>query len=368
MKRILITGAGGFIGGRVTEVLKETQNPEIHILLRNISKGVRISRYPLHYVKGSITEADAVRNAMQGCEAVVHCAHDFANPQANILAAEIIADQCLENGVQKLVYISSFAVHQCHATKRIDEQTALNVHWDYAANKLAVEKIFMDYFFRKKLPVVILRPSVVYGPFSTAWTIYTIQQMLNGRKIIPNEGEGICNAVYIDDVAGAVLAALRAPAACHGQSYIVSGPEAITWREFYQSHLSAAGPLHPPVYWSRQESAAWYARMQMKTSENRLASWKKDPVSYLKNTPVYTLYRTLLRMPALREKLLSAKKKIPAPLIYPSLSEYETLTCNGYTEISKLKTGLGYQPQISFSEGMRKTLLWIAWANLHLHI
>lgn len=364
MKKILITGAGGFIGSRLVEVLKETSDYELHILLRTISKAVRISRYPLQYFKGSIQDADSVQRAMQDCDAVVHCAHDFTHPDFNLRAAEIIARQCLTRRVQKLVYISSFAVHRPLAGGSMDEETGFNREWDYALNKLKVENIFLEYFHREGLPVVILRPTIVYGPFSGAWTLHTLHQMLRGRKIIPQDGQGICNAVYIDDVTGAILHALHSPATCNGQAYLVSGPDAITWRDFYQSHLAVQG-VHQPVYWSREESAAWYSRIQMNHPLGKKTSLKKDPLTFFKNSPAYALYRNLLRNPALKKILLQAKKRFPAPLIYPAKSEFETLSCMAKVNCTKLKTQLGYSPGIPFQEGMRKTLLWIEWANLN---
>ena len=139
MKRILITGAGGFIGGRLVEILKESANVEINILLRNIASAARISRYSLNYFKGSITNEESLKTSMHNCDAVVHCAHDFASPDANLKAADLIAKQCLELGVGKLIYISSFSIHRADAAETIHEQSALNENWNYAVNKIGIE-------------------------------------------------------------------------------------------------------------------------------------------------------------------------------------------------------------------------------------
>ena len=364
MKKILITGAGGFIGGRLVEILKETENPEICILLRNIAKAARISSYPLNYFKGSASNENAIAASMQGCDTVVHCAHNFASPEENLQAADIIAKQCLQNGVSKLVYISSFAVHSSNAEDRIKEDSLLNEQWEYAVNKIAIEKKLMEYHKQKGLPVIILRPAVVYGPFSAAWTTNTVMQMLGGRVVIPYEGERICNAVYIDDVVNAIIKALRSPASCNGKTFIVSGPGTVSWKDYYNSFLPYGG-LSEPVLMSRQESELFLKNFNGdKTAESK-ASLLKDPVSFLKTTPVYNLYKALLKNPGIRKKLLSAKANIPRQLIYPSKDAFETLSCIGRADITKLKTELGYYPQFNFNEGMKKTLLWIEWANLN---
>lgn len=364
MKKILITGAGGFIGGRLVEILKETINPEINILLRNIAKAARISPYPLHYFKGNIINEESLKASMEGCDAIVHCAHDFADPEANLVAADLIAKHCLQNKVSKLVYISSFAVHRGDVGETINEQSALNEQWDYAVNKEAIEKKLIGYYQQSGLPVVILRPTIVYGPFSAAWTVNTVTQMLGGRVVVPYEGERICNAVYIDDVVNAIIKALHSPPACDGKVFIVSGPDSVTWKDYYTSFLSYHG-LNEPVFMNKQQSKEWYVKLNRNQPVEIKPSIFKDPVSYLKKTPVYSVYQRLLKNPGMRKKLLTAKSKIPRPLIYPSKEVFEALSCSGRVDTSKLRNELEFQPQITFQEGMRKTLLWIEWANLN---
>jgi nucleoside-diphosphate-sugar epimerase len=364
MERVLITGAGGFIGGRLVEVLKETINPEVSILLRNIAKGARISRYPLHYHKGSIMDEEAVKAAMQDCDVVVHCAHDFANPEANLKAVDTIAKQCLQNKVNRLIYISSFAVHRADAGKKIDEQSTLNEQWDYAVNKIAVERKLIDYYHQSDLPVVILRPTIVYGPFSTAWTTSTVMQMLENRVVVPFEGQRICNAVYIDDVVGSIVKAINSPARYNGKSFIVSGPQAITWKQYYDSFV-AYPDLHAPVYISASESEELYRKLNSSEPETRVSP-VKDPITFLKKTPVYSLYQRLLRNPVLKKRLLSAKTAMPRPILYPSRDAFAILACTGETDITRLKNELGFQPKVFFAEGMEKTMAWMKWANLNI--
>jgi nucleoside-diphosphate-sugar epimerase len=364
MEKILITGAGGFIGGRLVEMLKETTRPEINILLRTLSKAARISTYPLHYFKGNVTDEGSLNAAMQGCDAVVHCAHEFANPAANLQAIDLVAGQCLKLGVKKLVYISSFAVHRGDE-ETINEESALNDQWDYAVNKTAIEKKLREYHRQSGLPVIILRPTIVYGPFSAAWTIHTVNQMLAGRLVIPHEGSRVCNAVYVDDVAAAIIRAIDAPDSCHGKTYIVSGPDTVTWKEFYNAHLDYAG-TQEPVYMSREESGAWQARSQTAQPSDTRASLLKDPITFLKKTPVYTIYQGLLKNSFFRKKLLSAKTAIPRPLIYPDKNSFDTLSCSGRVDLKKMKDELGYIPRTPFREGISKTLRWIRWANLNM--
>src|SRR5688500_14180764 len=364
MKKVFITGAGGFIGGRLVEILKQTSSPEINILLRNVAKAARVSRYPVHYYRGNTSSEEIIKSAMHGCDVAIHCAHDFANPLVNLQAAELIAKQCLVNGVNKLVYISSFAVHRTDSDERIDEQSAVNEHWDYALNKLAVEKKLLGFYEESGLPVVILRPTIVYGPFSTAWTVHTVAQMLENRVVVPFNGERICNAVYIDDVVNSIIKYISSPPGCNGKIFLVSGPGTVSWKDYYEVHLQYNG-LNEPYFLDEEESEKFYTALKDVQSVTSKTSAFKDPISFLKKTPVYTIYQRLLKNSSIRKKLLSAKAGLPRPLIYPSIDAFNNLSCKGKADISRIKAEMNFEPGFTFAEGMKKTLAWIRWANLN---
>ncbi len=75
-----------------------------------------------------------------------------------------------------------------------------------------------------------MQPTIVYGPFSRLWTIDPADMLINATVVLPDRGEGICNAVYVDDVVDAMILAAKNPAAV-GQRFLVSG-EPITWAQF----------------------------------------------------------------------------------------------------------------------------------------
>jgi nucleoside-diphosphate-sugar epimerase len=203
----------------------------------------------------------------------------------------------------------------------------------------------------------------VYGPFAGAWTVGTINEMKETRKIIPYDGEGICNTIYIDDVAHSIIKAMQADEQYNGISYLVSGPEAISWKKFYSAHQMPG--MQEPVYWNRQDSDKWYAKLVNGSLPSVRHSLKKDPISFLKKTPVYSLYQHFLKSDTFRKKLLHSKERIPKPLNYPSRETFEHLTCKSQVDISKIRRDLKFVPQFEFREGMEKTLLWIDWANLN---
>jgi nucleoside-diphosphate-sugar epimerase len=103
----------------------------------------------------------------------------------------------------------------------------------------------------KGVAATILQPSIVYGPFCMPWTNMPAEMLLAGDVILPDQGEGLCNAVYIDDVVDSLVLAALAPSAI-GQRFIISGPRPLTWAAFF---TEMAKPLkaNPPKCWPQEK-------------------------------------------------------------------------------------------------------------------
>jgi len=76
-KRILVTGATGFIGGRVVERLVLEEGAEVVALVHQYRNAVRLARFSVHLIQGDVTDAECVTNAAEGCDAIVHAAVSF---------------------------------------------------------------------------------------------------------------------------------------------------------------------------------------------------------------------------------------------------------------------------------------------------
>lgn len=363
MKKILITGAAGFVGSRLVEILKEQHNAEVNILIRNISSAARISRYKLNYFQGNICDETVMDVAMKDCDTVVHCAHDFSSDEINLQAADLIANLCIKHKIKRLVYISTSAVHFCESDKFIDENSTKNLSWSYSVNKLQVEEKLLEHNLSQQLPVIILRPSIIYGPFAGVWTNGFVKDMLESRVVLPFNGKRICNAVYIDDVVQAIIKAIQAPQEKTGQAYLVSGSDRVTWHDFFSEHKNYPG-VQSMVLWNDEQSLKWYEQLKDSQVTEVKPSLLKDPITYLKSKYIYKIYKQLLKNKFIKNKLLSTKSKIPRPLKYPSAESFETLGCATQIDIRKIQTDLNYKPEYNFSDGMRKTKVYLAWYNL----
>src|SRR6266540_2446742 len=114
--RVFVTGGTGFIGGHVVRQLRE-RGDEVRALVRTRSKGTALQELGCELVPGSLSDTDAIRAGMDGCDGVVHGAAVYevgiperehrAMYEANVVGTETVLRAALEANVPKVVYIST---------------------------------------------------------------------------------------------------------------------------------------------------------------------------------------------------------------------------------------------------------------------
>ena len=97
---------------------------------------------------------------------------------------------------------------------------------------MAAEKIINNFIKINNLPAVILQPTAIYGPWAPSYVMKIFNKIKNYKIPLIDEGKGICNAVYIDDLIQAMLLCSTKDSAI-GQTYIVNGDDYITWEKYY---------------------------------------------------------------------------------------------------------------------------------------
>src|SRR5690242_3693627 len=114
MKRVLVTGASGFLGATLTRVLHD-KGYQTKVIVRKGASLKGIEDTPCEVCYGSIDNKEDIAKALQGCDIVIHAACitgqwgiSFAEyERVNFLATKYIADLCIEQNVEKLIYVSS---------------------------------------------------------------------------------------------------------------------------------------------------------------------------------------------------------------------------------------------------------------------
>ncbi len=241
MQKILVTGAAGFVGAWVVESFQLSGIP-VRAGIRSWNSAARLARRDIEIVPCDVLSKTQLRSAMEGCDAVVHCA--VGNDEVTISGTQNVLTTAHEMGLRRVVHLSSVGVYG-NATGVIDENGARTGRGNaYAKRKIAAELI-CEQFIARGTPVVVLRPTIIYGPFSYAWTISFANRLWSGQwGTFGRAGEGKCNLVYVTDVVQAIFRALQSEHAA-GQTFNVNGDEIITWNDYFVRFNEALG--RPPL-------------------------------------------------------------------------------------------------------------------------
>ena len=143
----------------------------------------------------------------------------------NITGLQNIIAACVKHKVRRLVYVSTFSVYEPFPDGLVSEETRDGDRsWIYARTQARYgEAGSCRQCVEQNLPATIVQPTIVYGPFSKPWTNAPAENLIYGTVVLPDPGEGLCNAVYIDDLVDGFILAATHPAAI-GERFILSGP------------------------------------------------------------------------------------------------------------------------------------------------
>ena len=359
---VAVTGATGFIGGRLVERLAQAGG-EVTCLVRGPEAGTRVHRAGAHVRMLDLADAEAVREALRGIEIVFHLAYDWGDTAWNHKALHALIEACRANGCRRLVHISSFVVYDIPDAGEVTEDTPKTKETaGYAHTKLELEAELLKAVRENGVPGTILQPTIVYGPFSRPWTMDPVDMLRYGTVVLPGSGEGLCNAVYVDDVVSAmILAALRPEAI--GQRYLVSGPTPITWGQFYEGMARAAG-VKGPQYQPPE------AIVRANSKAGKLLRLAADPEYVIRRVanigPARKLVTKFLRaLPngvrrIADDRLFSPTTRRPGYTHMPNLGRLGFLQGRSTIASAKARTELGYAPAFDFDKGLVPTAHYLA--------
>ena len=192
-KRVLVTGAGGFIGSHLVERLAEKgalvrafvryNSRSDPGLLRMISPEIAST---IELIGGDLRDADAIRKAVEGCEMVFHLGalisipysylHPIEVAESNFIGTLNILMACRDLGVRRLIHTSTSEVYGTALTPIIDESHPLQGQSPYSASKIGADKLAESFYCSYELPVVTVRPFNTYGPRQSARARYATER------------------------------------------------------------------------------------------------------------------------------------------------------------------------------------------------
>ena len=322
---VLVTGGGGFIGRSIVRALLD-RGERLRVLCRGEYAFLR--EWGVDLRRGDIREPDVVSMAVEGCDAVFHtAAHiDLWGPyetffDVNTLGTRHVIDACKEHGVPKLVYTSTpSVVHSGDAVSGVDESAPYPAEFEahYPATKALAEQEVLA-ANGDTLSTVAIRPHLVWGPGDSSALPRLVARAKAGRLRMVGRPQ-LIDTTYIDNAVAAHLLAYDrlapgSPAA--GKAYFITQGEPLEGPKFVNDMLDAAGL--PPV---TRTIPAPLARSAAALAE---AVWNTFK---LQSEPPVTRF------------------------LVSQLS-----TAHWY-DISAARRDLGYEPEVSYADGMVRLKAW----------
>ena len=348
--RVAITGASGFLGARLVSWLGALPGaPEVIVLARRQTSDAKCKIVDLR------REVE-LRAALEGCHAVVHCAFDFHDLEGNLLICEALARAVASVGA-RMVHMSTAAVHEPFPEGDLEEcTTGREGGSEYKSIKLSIEALLCKLVDEIGLDVVILQPTVVYGPQGGAWTDSPIRELLTGTVVLPDAGGGFCNAVYVDDVCQAVARAMTADVAS-GERFLISGAGPVAWGDFYGAYCEILAldslrlsQIDPARAMSSHVDAE---QVRVVASRNGRSTAKRMKHLVTRVLGVRTASRLHLGVSMAKCMLLGAKTHSASG----AKADLFRSRCN--VKIEKARQLLGYRPQFDLEQGMAQTRQYI---------
>lgn len=351
-KRVLVTGATGFIGGRLAERLVFEHHAEVRTLIRDWRRGVWLTRLPVEVVEGDVAKRESLDKAMAGCEIVFHCVGVGGDPgtctETNVTGTRHVLEAAAACGVKQVVYLSSVVVHGPSPVEDADERAPLvRTGNAYGDSKIAAEEAIAEFTRAHPLPVVILRPTFVWGPRSEWFTVDPIRQIVSGTWQLVDGGTGTCNAVYVDNLVDAILLAGQTRAAA-GEAFLITDDQPSTWADFFGEYARMVGKSALPSVTSK-----WVMSSAIRNVDRAFAT----SLQLLDNHwPAREPWRFSFR--AAHYGIRRVRRVLGTQTCFGvwDLLKYAR---QGVLSSSKAKTVLGYRPSVSIAEGMRETERWL---------
>ena len=377
-KTIFVTGATGFIGARVSERLVQAGAGHVRALVHTLPRAARITRLPITLCPGDLLDRRSLERAMGESQIVIHCG--LAPARGIVRTTENMLQVAAARKVERFVHISTAAVHGLTPPPGTESEEARpRPSGDaYCDNKGRAEKLVAR-FARQGFPAVVLRPSIVYGPYS-AWSTRLIAELGARRTVLIDGGRGACNTTYVDNLVDAIFLSLEKDSAL-GEIFFITDGERVTWGDFIRAHAAMMDPPPELGEISRDDVLAYYRRQpgilagslratgEVVRSREFRKLVERIPLCERSLAMVWRWLQS--RSEEERQKLrlrlgLAGGAENGAGYAGPHIPDpvtFATQTGSVFFRIDKARRLLGYEPRIRFSRAIGLVEQWLRFAN-----
>lgn len=325
---VLVTGATGFIGQRVVARLLET-NADVRALVLPEETPPSSWGENVTVIRGSISDAPVVKKAAEGAGAIIHLAavvSDWGDErlfwEATVEGSRLVFEEALKNDA-RVVLASSVVVYGDRVrTRSCPEETGYGATFGpYSRTKQAQEKLAWEYHHGRGMKLAVVRPANVYGPGSGPWLLDVVNVLKSGGPGLVGGGRMNAGLVYVDNVADILVLCATSDKAL-GRVYNASDGLSVTWNDYFTDIASMVGVKKPrSIPRPLAAAAAWMCE----------TIWKR--LNILKRPPIT---REALN-------LVGSDNRFPN---------------------DRVKRELGYEPRVSYAEGLARTREYLKQAGL----
>lgn len=325
--KVLVTGAAGFVGGHLVEMLVE-RGDEVRALVRPIEDTSHLQTLPqVEIVHGDLTDSKSLKLAVRDVQRIYHVAAKTGpwGPEdvyqaTNVQGVIDLVSIAMDAGVQRIVHTSSITVYGHHPHGVVTEDHPYHAENNpYSRTKIASEKLLFRLVKEQGAPVVIVRPGWVYGPRDRASFGRFVSLVESGKGFMIGSGQNIVPIVYVRDVAQGLMKAGDAGPEAVGQAYNIVDDRCVTQAEYLNSIADALQVPHAS---------------------------RKIPFSaaYLAGYSAEFLWRAMGR-----------RKKAPPPIMTYGVT---LLGRDQRFSIDRARRELGYLPEFDVERGVTEGVRW----------
>ncbi|GAC1350255.1 MAG: NAD-dependent epimerase/dehydratase family protein [Ktedonobacteraceae bacterium] len=273
--KVLVTGAAGFIGGHLVDMLVE-RGDEVRAMLLPGEDAARLREMPgVEVVRGDLTDAASLRRAVKGVQRVYHVAAktgpwglEDVYRATNVQGLADLIHAAMEVGVQRIVHTSSITIYGHHLHGIVTEDEPFDADDNpYSRSKVAGEKLIANLVQDSGAPVVIVRPGWVYGSRDSTSFGRFVSLIESGRGFLVGSGKNIVPVVYVRDVAQGLIKAGDAGDEVIGRAYTIADDRRVMQTQYLNTiaeclqvpHIARKLPYAALYAAGRAAELAWQA-------------------------------------------------------------------------------------------------------------